>query len=105
MRVRPVPTTVLRAIAILLSPYVHDVTEWKIVRALKEFDDAPPERPKGKPLPGQLLKVTEVAERFHVSRYTVDRMLRRGELRCVRVGGQNRVPESEVISMVEGCEK
>ena len=105
MRVSPVPTTVLRAIAILLSPYVHDVTEWKIVKALKEFDDAPPEKPKAKPLPGQLLKVDELAERFHVSKYTVHRMLGRGELRCVKVGGSTRIPEAEVISVVEARDK
>jgi|GEM_PF-3305709 len=102
MRVRPAPTTVLRGIAILLSPYVHDITEWKIVKALVEFEDPPREKPKSSPVPGQMLTLVEVGDRLRLSRATILRMLRRGEMRSVKLGRSIRVPESELVSLAGG---
>ena len=102
MRVKRIPNTVLRAITVLLSPYVNDITEWKVVKALREFQDPPIDGPEDVPKPGQLLTVAQVAERLQISVYTVHRMVKRGELRGVRVSRSIRVPEGEVIALSEG---
>ena len=43
-----------------------------------------------------LLKIDDVARRLNVSRATTYRLLNRGELRAVRVGGQLRVDPAEL---------
>lgn len=41
-----------------------------------------------------VLTVAEVADRLRVSKMTVYRLLHDGDLRCVRIRGSYRVPES-----------
>ncbi|WP_088289402.1 helix-turn-helix domain-containing protein [Kineosporia sp. A_224] len=50
----------------------------------------------------QLLAVDEVAERFRSSEKHVRRMIRRGELPCVRIGRLVRVRVSDVEAVIGG---
>lgn len=42
----------------------------------------------------RLYSIVEAAELWHVSRDTIERMLRRGELRHVAIAGRRRIPAS-----------
>ena len=50
--------------------------------------------------PVRLLTLDTVAERLAVSRRTVERFVRRGELRVVRFGASVRVTERELAAFV-----
>lgn len=52
--------------------------------------------------PGRLLKVDEVAKRWSCSKPTVWRRIKTGQLKTVRIGGMTRIPESELLAVVEG---
>ena len=48
-----------------------------------------------------LLKVADVMEELNLSRPTVYRYIRNGELRSVMIGGARRIPESAVDEFIE----
>jgi excisionase family DNA binding protein len=55
------------------------------------------------PDPFLLLTVPEVAERLRVSRRTVERLIRDGRIRSVRIGRRVLVTEREVGAFVATC--
>jgi excisionase family DNA binding protein len=60
--------------------------------------------PANKPAPRRLLDLHDVADVLHVSRDTVDRMLRAGRLKFVRLpgpGGRRRVVPEDLEAAIE----
>ena len=51
---------------------------------------------------GKLLKLSEVAEILRVSRATVLRLIKTGQLRAIKVGKQWRVPEEALKALIGG---
>ncbi len=52
----------------------------------------------------QLLTPTEAAELLHVSTKTLQRMIRSGDLPALKVGGQWRLRESQLIGWIQSRE-
>jgi excisionase family DNA binding protein len=52
----------------------------------------------------QLLTLTEAAQLLHVSTKTLQRMIRSGDLPALKVGGQWRLRESQLISWIQSRE-
>ena len=52
----------------------------------------------------QLLTLTEAAELLHVSTKTLQRMIRSGDLPALKVGGQWRLRECQLISWIQSRE-
>jgi excisionase family DNA binding protein len=52
----------------------------------------------------RLLTLPEAAELLHVSTRTLQRMIRRSELRAFKVGGQWRLRESQLKRWIQDCE-
>jgi excisionase family DNA binding protein len=52
----------------------------------------------------QLLTLTEAGELLHVSTKTLQRMIRNGDLPALKVGGQWRLRERQIISWVQSRE-
>jgi len=50
----------------------------------------------------RLLKLSEVAARLSISRSTIYRLMARGELPVVRVGGILRFPATEIDRLING---
>jgi excisionase family DNA binding protein len=48
--------------------------------------------------------IAEVAELFNISTKTVRRLIARGELRAVRIGGKHLIPATEVARLQESVE-
>lgn len=61
---------------------------------------ATPEAP-----PQRLLTTTEAARRLNVSRTTVYRLIHRGDVLAVKVGGQIRIDRDELNSYIYGTEE
>ena len=51
--------------------------------------------------PARLLTIAEVSERLGLGRTKTFELLKRGELRSVRIGGARRIPSSEVEGFIE----
>lgn len=51
---------------------------------------------------GKLLKLSEVAEILRVSRATVLKLIKSGQLRAIKVGKQWRIPEEALKALVGG---
>jgi excisionase family DNA binding protein len=73
-----------------------EVAVRELVDALRE--ELRLERQAGPP---PLLSVDQAAERLGVSRTSMYGMIRRGELRTIRVGRRRLVPESAIADVVE----
>jgi len=52
----------------------------------------------------QLLTLTEAARLLHVSTKTLQRMIRSGDLPALKVGGQWRLRESQLVNWIESRE-
>ena len=48
-----------------------------------------------------LLTISEVAETLRVSRTTIGRLVRDGELRCLRFRGSRRVPRADLSQFID----
>ncbi|SID63459.1 DNA-binding protein [Mycobacteroides abscessus subsp. abscessus] len=59
----------------------------------------PPKPPAGDP-PRELLTMKEALERLRVSKATLDRLLRQGRLRKVKIGSRAFVPEEEISRFI-----
>ena len=53
----------------------------------------------------RLFKMTEVADQLRVSRMTVWNMIKRGELRAIRIGRLYRIPQSAVDEILAKAER
>ena len=51
---------------------------------------------------GKLLKLSEVAEILRVSRQTVMRLIKTGQIKAIKVGRQWRVPEDALRALISG---
>lgn len=45
--------------------------------------------------------IDETAKLLKVARVTVDRLIRRGEIRPIKVGRVNRIPREEILAFIE----
>jgi excisionase family DNA binding protein len=52
----------------------------------------------------QLLTLTEAAQLLHVSTKTLQRMIRSGDLPALKVGGQWRLRESQLVNWIQSRE-
>ena len=52
------------------------------------------------PLEPDLLDQTEVAQRLNVSRTTIWRLAKRGDIRTVRIGGRTLIPRTELLRLI-----
>jgi len=99
MKVRSIPANTLTATVTLLRPYCGELTETKLVAALRSADaNAAPETPN------PMLLVREAAAILRVSPWTVVRMLRAGSLRGQKIGQQWRVSAEHVGELTNGKE-
>lgn len=87
MQVRRPPQNTLHAAVAILSPYAPEITEQALLRALTAYEDTKA------PLPSYV-SLKAAASSLGVSRDTVLRMVRAGDLEAVKVRGQWRVPAS-----------
>lgn len=53
----------------------------------------------------QLLTLTEAAQLLHVSTKTLQRMIRSGDLPALKVGGQWRLRESQLVNWIQSRER
>jgi len=86
MQVNRPPQNAIHAAVVMLSPYVPELTAQGLVRALSTYEES-----KAMPLPSYI-SLRAAAESLGVSRDTVLRMIRAGNLEAVKVRGQWRVP-------------
>ncbi len=92
---RQVPAPILTAATGMLAPFWPDLTATRLVEALNASSD--PRLPA--PLPESMTKA-EICQAGKCSLATVNRWLKRGELRSVKVGRLVRVPRSAVEELL-----
>ena len=56
-------------------------------------------RPPAEP---DLLSMVEVSQRLNVSRTTIWRLAKRGEIRTVRIGSRTLIPRTELLRLIGG---
>lgn len=49
--------------------------------------------------------IKQVSQRLNVSRMTVIRMIKRGELESIKIGSSVRIPESSITALIESGRK
>lgn len=54
------------------------------------------------PVEPDLLSMVEVSQRLNVSRTTVWRLAKRGDIRTVRIGSRTLVPRTELLRLIGG---
>jgi excisionase family DNA binding protein len=54
----------------------------------------------GPPIEADLLDLAEVAQRLNVSRTTIWRLAKRGDIRTVHIGGRTLVPRTELQRLI-----
>ncbi len=89
-----IPKAISEAAAALLQPYAPGLTPDKLANAIV-FQPEGPEQEK-------LLSRKEASTALNISQPTLDRMLKAGELKKVRVRGRAFVRQSEVSRIISG---
>lgn len=88
----PIPHPIAEAVIAMLRPYAPDLTPAKLESALCFKQEATTQE--------QLLSRKDAAEKLNISVTTLDRMLRDGELRRLRIRGNVRIPLSSIEAIM-----
>lgn len=84
----------------LLNPYIPDLTPVSLVKALENYNGKEELNQSEKILPPY--KVSEACQLLQLSKPTIYRMLRDGELSRIKVGNSTRIPAEEIHKLALG---
>ena len=91
-----IPAEILTAAAVLLKPFRQDIDESQI----RDFIVGS-ETGKGSPeAEEKLISVKSAARRLSCSKATVWRLIKKGEIKSVSIGGMRRIAESEITRYI-----
>jgi len=90
MKLRPVPAPTLSAVCTLLAPHCADITETRLVQALRGFEEG------DRPTAPRRISPRRFAELNDISVFTVKRMIAEGTLPAVKMRGQWRIAVGDV---------
>ena len=91
-----ITTAIISAAVGLLNPFVPELTPTCLITALQEYDIDDNKKSSENERPKPPYTVKEVCELFRISRPTLYRMQRRGELSILKIGSSTRVSADEV---------
>jgi excisionase family DNA binding protein len=92
--------SIIAAAANLLSPFIPGLSPTRLIAALQTYDCEGKEQDAVNARPRQPYTVDEVCKLFRVSRPSIYRMAKEGELRLIKIGRSTRIPAEEVDALL-----
>ena len=90
------PQSIIVAAVAMLSPFIPDLSPTRLIAALQSYDSEAKEQDNVNARPRQSLTLKDACFILRLSRPTIYRMNKRGEIKLLKIGNSTRISAQEI---------
>ena len=95
-----IPQSIITAAVAMLQTFIPELSPTRLIAALQAYDSEGKEQVEHNARPRQPFTITEACQLLSLSRPTIYRMNRRGEIKLLKIGNSTRISADEIDKLL-----